>query len=209
VLIGGGVVLFAVPYYYSHLEQVPISQRWRFVDVSVDEETEMSRAAYKEVFAVYGHRILAENHYVSLGQDARAMFPALVRLIDRSKSLIPQYTKLVRRIANRIISAAGMTNLNWEIYVIDSPELNAMVLPGGKIFVFTGILNVARSESSLAAVLAHEIAHQLARHSAEKLSFYRVMVIAVIAVASILGIHSNLLSKLAMFGVELPFSRKW
>lgn len=46
--------------------------------------------------------------------------------------------------------------------------MNAFVLPGGKIFVFTGILKVAGDDNALAAVLGHEIAHQVARHSAEK-----------------------------------------
>lgn len=47
---------------------------------------------------------------------------------------------------------------------------NAFVLPGGKVFVFSGILNVCRNEDALAAVLGHEIAHNTASHVAERLS---------------------------------------
>lgn len=51
---------------------------------------------------------------------------------------------------------------------------NAFVLPGGKVFVHSGILNVCRSEDALAAVLGHEVAHNTASHAAERLSTYWV-----------------------------------
>lgn len=47
--------------------------------------------------------------------------------------------------------------LKWEFYVIESPERNAFVLPGGKVFVFTGILPITENRSGLAAVLGHEV----------------------------------------------------
>jgi len=49
-------------------------------------------------------------------------------------------------------------------------ETNAFVIPGGKVFVFTGILPVAKNDDGLAAILGHEIAHTLAKHSAERMS---------------------------------------
>lgn len=87
--------------------------------------------------------------------------------------------------AEDLIRLSGMVDLDWEINVINSPEVNAFVLPGnfslinqipliffvskgGKIFVFTGLLPVAKNEDGLATVLGHEMAHQIARHSAEK-----------------------------------------
>jgi predicted Zn-dependent protease len=54
--------------------------------------------------------------------------------------------------------------------VIESPEVNAWCLPGGKIVVYSGLLSVTRNESSLAVVLGHEIAHALARHGNERMS---------------------------------------
>jgi hypothetical protein len=51
--------------------------------------------------------------------------------------------------------------VEWEVYVIDDKTTkNAFVLPGGKIFVFTGILPVSANDDGLATVLGHEIAHQ-------------------------------------------------
>lgn len=59
----------------------------------------------------------------------------------------------------------------WEVWVIDDPRnANAFILPGGKVFVYSGILQVARTQASLAAVLSHEVAHSLAQHHAERMS---------------------------------------
>ncbi|KAJ2255894.1 metalloendopeptidase [Coemansia sp. RSA 455] len=76
----------------------------------------------------------------------------------------------VRKVAKRLIDATDTEN-DWEVHVIYAPdEKNAFVLPGGKIFVFSGLLSVTQDDDGLATVLSHEIAHQLANHSAEKLS---------------------------------------
>ena len=58
----------------------------------------------------------------------------------------------------------------WEVVVFDSDQVNAFALPGGKIGVYTGLLNVAKNEDQLATVIGHEIAHVLADHSNERLS---------------------------------------
>ena len=60
---------------------------------------------------------------------------------------------------------------DWDVHVIDDPSnVNAFVTPGGKVFVFTGILPICQDENGLATVLSHEISHTLARHTAERVS---------------------------------------
>jgi predicted Zn-dependent protease len=62
---------------------------------------------------------------------------------------------------DRLIPHSGLpaeTN-NWEVHVIQDEQKNAFVIPGGKVFVFSGILEVTQNEAGLAAVLGHEIAH--------------------------------------------------
>ena len=49
--------------------------------------------------------------------------------------------------------------------MVDDPQLNAMAAPGGKVLVYTGLLRALQQEDQLAAVLSHEIAHVLARHT--------------------------------------------
>ena len=58
-----------------------------------------------------------------------------------------------------------MQGLDWEFVVVDDPQLNAMAAPGGKVLVYTGLLRALQQEDQLAAVLSHEIAHVLARHT--------------------------------------------
>ncbi|KAH8685683.1 peptidase M48 [Tricladium varicosporioides] len=78
---------------------------------------------------------------------------------------------MVMRVMKRLIEAGNLENVDWEVHVVYSEEKNAMVLPGGKVFVFSGILPVAGDDDGLAAILGHEIAHNVARHTAEQMSW--------------------------------------
>ena len=66
--------------------------------------------------------------------------------------------------------AADVQNFAWEFNLVQDNQVNAWCMPGGKIVVYEGILPVTQDEASLAIVLGHEIAHAVARHSAEQLS---------------------------------------
>jgi predicted Zn-dependent protease len=73
-------------------------------------------------------------------------------------------------IARRLLVAAGEEPRRWEVQVFAQPEANAFVLPGRKIGVLEGMINVARSDGELAAVIGHEIGHLQAEHSRERVS---------------------------------------
>ena len=87
------------------------------------------------------------------------------RTIDRG----PQY-EMVRRCAERLAQQTGEKgkNFKWAVSLIDSPQVNAFCLPGGKICVYTGILPIAQSETGLAVVMGHEMAHATLRHGSER-----------------------------------------
>jgi predicted Zn-dependent protease len=76
------------------------------------------------------------------------------------------------RIGQRIAQAVGneLPDANWEFVVFDSKELNAFALPGGKVGVYTGLMQLAESDAELATVMGHEIGHVIARHGAERMS---------------------------------------
>jgi predicted Zn-dependent protease len=81
----------------------------------------------------------------------------------------PEANRLVNTVGHRLARAAGKTNYVWEFVVVDNPEIaHAWVLPGGKIAVYTGLFPVVRDENGLAIILAHQVAHVLARHHGEK-----------------------------------------
>lgn len=77
------------------------------------------------------------------------------------------WNEMVQRVAHRIAAASG-EHFQWEYVVIESPEVNAWCMPGGKIAVYTGILPVLKTEGALAAVLGHEVAHATRRHGKQQ-----------------------------------------
>lgn len=84
----------------------------------------------------------------------------------------PAMNARVQRVGMRIAQAVGneMPNANWTFTVFDSPEVNAFALPGGKVGVYTGLLQLATTDDELAIVMGHEIGHVVARHGAERMS---------------------------------------
>src|SRR4029077_8636549 len=78
-----------------------------------------------------------------------------------------EWNAMVQRVATRIAKASG-ENFQWEYVLLESPEVNAWCMPGGKIAVYTGIMPVLKTEGALAAVLGHEVAHATRRHGKQR-----------------------------------------
>jgi predicted Zn-dependent protease len=125
---------------------------------------------------------------------------------------------MVQRVVKRLVAATGDAGrgYDWRVSVIESRQVNAFCLPGGKIVVYTGILPVANSEPFLATVLGHEMAHATSRHGAQRMLEQNLTQTAMVGVA---GSLSDLdyekqravvgaLGAGAQYGVLMPFSRK-
>lgn len=105
--------------------------------------------------------------------------------------------------------------MGWEVVVFEDDSANAFALPGGKIGVHTGLLDVAKNQDQLATVVAHEVGHVLSRHGAERVSQQFAAGTAMQMVNAYVGDESSNSSKLAMamlglgtqVGVLLPYSR--
>lgn len=89
--------------------------------------------------------------------------------------------EMVKRVGERISAAVTkfytekglgkeLDGYNWEYNLVDSKEVNAWCMPGGKIVVYTGLLPISQNEAALAAVMGHEVAHALAKHGNERMS---------------------------------------
>ena len=130
----------------------------------------------------------------------------------------PAQVKRVRAVANRLIANSTFfrkdaRSWNWEVNVISSPEVNAWCMPGGKMAVYTGLIEKLKvTNQELAAVMGHEIAHALREHGRERAS-QQVAQQTIIGIgAAVLGIGdvgAGLANIVADVTVGLPYSRQF
>jgi len=102
------------------------------------------------------------------------------------------------------------TNFEWEFILVDDNETkNAWCMPGGKIAFYSGILPIAKNDDGIAAIMGHEIAHAVARHTAEKMSAAMVTDLGIMALEQlVLGQRlPQAAGYVRQFGLDLPFNR--
>jgi len=96
---------------------------------------------------------------------------AFREILNKEKlSLDGQLISIVERVGQQLAAVSPMPSLNWEFRLIESNQKNAIALPGGKVAIYTGILPVCANEAGLAALMGHQIAHDIANHHAERLT---------------------------------------
>jgi len=108
---------------------------------------------------------------ISEGQEMQLGLQAAQDVLKKEKESHDQMqTERVKRVGHRIAAAANKPEYTWEFHLIEKQDVNAFCLPGGKVFVYTGILDLATSNDELAAIMGHEIAHAVVRHGGERMS---------------------------------------
>jgi predicted Zn-dependent protease len=155
--------------------------------------------------------LVSDGELVGLADQAWSQLSAETpRLRD------PAADARVTRVGSAIAQATGRKDLTWDFAVFDGPQVNAFVLPNGKVAVFRGLLEAVRSDDELAAVMGHEAGHVVVRHAAERVS-QELAVQAGVTLAQVLlsnggGEHADeigaALGMGAVYGVILPYSRK-
>ncbi|RKY38664.1 MAG: hypothetical protein DRP81_04555 [Candidatus Omnitrophota bacterium] len=121
--------------------------------------TEYNVATHKQDIFIY-----STDKEVNLGRNLHRRITKEFKL---SKN--PFYIKRVRTIGEKIVEVCDRRELNYRFYVIDEDEKNAFSIPGGYVYINKGLLDILDSDDEVAFVLAHEIAHIVARHSIKKL----------------------------------------
>ena len=151
--------------------------------------------------------VVPEATELQLGIDAYSEVKTSTRESSNSRQ-----RAIVQRVADRITAQTGVA-YQWEVRLVESNEVNAFCLPGGKIVVYTGILPVLESEAGLAFVMGHEVGHAIARHGGQRMS-QTMIVQAGLQVADLsMGDSTQkpmimgALGAGAQYGVLLPFSR--
>jgi metalloendopeptidase OMA1, mitochondrial len=157
--------------------------------------------------------LVPESEEIALGNQAYQ------QVLAKEKSKIstdPQINIMVSTIGRRIAAAARKPGYKWQFTVIkDDKTANAFCLPGGKVAVYTGILPYTKDEAGLAFVIAHEVAHALARHGGERMSQQLLVNLGQqgldIAIASKNPTAVNAINQgyglASQVGILLPFSR--
>ena len=176
---------------------VPITGRKQLSLISDSEMNAMSFQQYEQV--------IAESQ---LSTDAEA-------------------TAMIKRVGGRIQGAVeefyrdnGMSGelkgYAWEFNLIESDQVNAWCMPGGKVAFYTGILPVCQDDTGIAVVMGHEIAHAIAEHGSERMSHQIAVQMGGMALSEATkskpeetqAIYMSVFAVGAQYGAMLPYSRK-
>jgi predicted Zn-dependent protease len=147
-------------------------------------------------------------------------------LSESKVSSDPQKVAMVKRVGQNIVAAVDefckthcdenpFKGYQWEINLIEDAQVNAWAMPGGKVVVYTGILPIAQTETGLAVIMGHEIAHVFAGHGEERMSQGLLTQLGGVALSTALQKQPEQTQNLFMtayglgsqIGVLLPYSR--
>lgn len=138
-----------------------------------------------------------------MGQQLEAEIARQMRLVGD-----PTAVNYISQLGQRIVAQTEMANLPWEFHIVDDPSINAFNIPGGHVYVHTGLIRAADNVAELAGVMAHEIAHGVSRHATERLSkTYGLSIAAGALLGSDPGIVQQIVAQIAATGAVAKFSR--
>jgi predicted Zn-dependent protease len=165
--------------------------------------------------------LVPRSTMLSMSYQQYGEFLKTHKLSDNQKQ-----TQMVKRVGARIQKAVGqyfaeqgmsdkLKDYEWEFNLVESEEVNAWCMPGGKVVFYTGILPVTQDENGMAVVMGHEIAHAIAQHGNERMSQMLVTQLGGMALSKALEEKPEQTQQLwmtafglgAQLGVLLPYSR--
>jgi predicted Zn-dependent protease len=183
------LALLALGWYFLNAERYvnPETGKTAYVAMAPEQEEQLGLQAFQQV--------LSESKTISSGPE--------VDMVQRVAA------KLVRNVDE------ASSKFDWRVTVVESDQVNAFCLPGGKIVVYTGILPIAKNEAGLATVMGHEIAHATARHGAQRMFQSSALQIAMGGLQGSMAtmdpqaqkVLIGLMGAGAQYGVLLPFGR--
>ncbi|APG59390.1 M48 family metallopeptidase [Christiangramia salexigens] len=166
-------------------------------------------------------------NFVSNDQLFPASFAQYNQFLEENKVIKgTEESEMIKRTGNKIVTAAErylnangyqgfLKDFQWEFNLVKDDAVNAFAMPGGKVVFFTGILPIAENETGVAVVMAHEVAHALADHGAQRMSAAQLQQLGAVAGSVALSGKSEQTQQIfaqayglgSTVGVMLPFSR--
>jgi len=121
--------------------------------------------------------LLPESQMMSMSLTSYNQFLGsnpVVATTDQRAQQVKRVGEKIAAAATRYLKIKGASDrvagYNWEFNVVESNDVNAWAMPGGKVVFYTGILPIAQDEDGIAVVMGHEVAHAIARHGNERMS---------------------------------------
>lgn len=189
-------VLVAVAIFTASCSTVPVTGRSQLNIIPASTMQSMSYQQYGEFLQT--HQISRDQSKIQMVQRVGTNIKNSVELYFKQKGLSNQ-----------------LNGYRWEFNLVESPEVNAWCMPGGKVVVYSGILPITQTEAGLAVVMGHEIAHAIAEHGSERMSQGLLTQLGGVALNEALANKPEQTRALwmtafgvgAQVGVMLPFSR--
>ncbi|XP_029905833.1 metalloendopeptidase OMA1, mitochondrial [Myripristis murdjan] len=179
----------------THLDESPVTGRTRLLVFSRENYMELAALSAEGYMEKFAELLVPES-------DPRH------QVVER----------VVQHLAQRNKDIPEMSSVTWSVHVVQSPTINAFVLPNGEVFMFTGMLEAVADVHQLTFILGHEMAHALMGHSAEQASLSHVvdflsliLLTAIWAVCprdSLALLGQWIQSKLVQLMFSRPYSRK-
>ncbi|CAH1434021.1 unnamed protein product [Lactuca virosa] len=194
VLVGSGI---GITVYFGNVETIPYTKRRHLVLLSKNLERMIGESQFKNIKAGFKGKIHPESIRVRLiskdiiealqrglkkeqvwtafnyASQSGAASETLMAMTEETGAKDDMWVDQSRKKGKEKgeKSATGhLEGLNWEVLVVNDHVVNAFCLPGGKIVVFTGLLEHFRTDEEIATIIGHEVAHAVARHAAEQIT---------------------------------------
>ncbi|HEX9637990.1 MAG TPA: M48 family metallopeptidase [Acidobacteriota bacterium] len=109
--------------------------------------------------------LVSESQEIQIGRSMAQQIETQMKILDQ-----PEVQNYVEDLGQHLVRHSGRSDLAYRFRVIDGDPVNAFSLPGGFVYVYTGLMRAAETEAELAGVLAHEIAHVTEKHAVKRYS---------------------------------------
>ena len=152
-----------------------------------------------------GFNLMSVEEEWQLGQQLEADIAKQMPVIRDSAA-----NAYINKLGQSMVAASGeeLAQLPWTFHVVDSPEVNAFNIPGGHVYVTTGLIGAADNAAELAGVMGHEIAHGMERHATENMTkAYGLNIAAALLLGQNPAAYQQILAQIVGGGAMASFGR--